>query len=83
MSDYPFKVGDLVRLRWPYRNSPHIKEAVITGKRHVCAGKQTHSYYEVLCEGEVQEVMGRALEVPKIKSVSFNGQFKSKNNEKK
>ena len=71
MYDYPFKVGDLVKVRSSItRDVSFQKDGIII------AIDENTRMYEVLVENVVRKLHKSYLIVPKVKSVNFNGGIK-------
>ena len=71
MSDYPYKVGDLVEIKTSQYNAPnHVIKGVITGM------KVKDIFFEVLVEGQLRIVHRNYLVTPKIKAVKMTGGIK-------
>lgn len=71
MYDYPFKVGDLVKVRSSItRDVSFHKDGII-----ISIDENTRMY-EVLVENVVRKIHKSYLIVPKVKSVNFTGGIK-------
>ena len=71
MYDYPFKVGDLVKVRSSItRDVSFQKDGIII------AINEDTKMYEVLVENVIRKLHKSYLIVPKIKAVQFNGGIK-------
>ena len=69
MSDYPFKVGDLVQVRSSYTDKITASGVI------VCIHPQL-GYFEILVNEKVRKVHKNLVVVPKIKGVKITGGLK-------
>jgi len=71
MHDYPFKVGDLVKVR-----SSITRDVAFQKDGIIISIDENTRMYEVLVENVVRKVHKSYLIVPKVKSVRFTGGLK-------
>lgn len=69
MSDYPWRVGDLVRVRTTL-NSGDGGGGVLEGI--IIAGPEL-GFWDILIDGEIRHIHRRYFITPKIKKVNFSG----------
>ena len=70
MSDFPFKKGDLVSLKWSFYND-HRKP-----REGVIVEIKDGGFFDVLINGEIESIHRNYIITPKIKAVKMTGGLK-------
>ena len=81
MTDFPFKIGDLVSFKWPWATSTEKKEGIIISSLDTQRGGMIQ--YEILSEGKLFIVPKNQLSAGRVQNVAFNNGFLPEKSKKK